>query len=107
MNIHTPQRPGFSVTLEAHLLTRCRSLSIPATAVEIRPGKTQVVVHITLSRTQQLNALYATEQFIVPDVLANLPTFSEAIVYWRYLPPAIPVAAANGVDVLIDGRAAA
>lgn len=100
MNIHSPQRPGFSVTLEAHLLTRCRDLSIPATAVEIRPTRTQVVVHITLSRTQQLNALYATEQFIVPDVLANLPGFTEAIVFWRYVPPAVPVAAGDRKSVV-------
>lgn len=107
MNIHSPQRPALNVSLEAHLLTRCRDLAIPAIAVEIRPAKAQVYVHFTLSRSQQLNALYVTEQFIVPDVLANLPGHTEAIVFWRYLPPAAPAVAGAGVDLLIDGRAAA
>lgn len=108
MNVHIAQRLAAHVSLDAHLLKRCRELSIPATAVEIRPGKGQVIVHITLSRSQQLNALYATEQFIAPDVLANLTSFTEAIFFWRYLPASVPTAVANdaGVDLLIGSRAA-
>ena len=69
------------------IVQRLRELALGETHVEIRHPKntSAVLVTVTLEKAANLNALFATEQFLKPLILKSMKA-SNTDFYWRYKP---------------------
>ena len=90
MNHQTPANASLIYepnVLPQIIVQRLRELSLGETHVEIRHPKntSAVLVTVTLEKAANLNALFATEQFLRPLILSSMKTTNTDF-YWRYKP---------------------